>query len=158
MTYLSRSQKRNAMFKRIFFLGLSAGIVAAAAALIYSRIHFFATYADFSRIINPASLVGINLAIGLFAAIGYWLFKIWFKSKGQVIFNLTFSIISFASIMIPFAFTLPLDIQYPELFPGLTIPMHFFPVLAWHTLQPIFISTPATSIETKERSLAAVVN
>ena len=65
-------------------------------------------------------------------------------NKGEIIFNLSFSILSFASIIIPIAAKLPLDVQNPELFPGLTVPMHFFPALGWYTLKPIFIKEQAT--------------
>ena len=53
--------------------------------------------------------------------------------------NFVFAILTFASILGPFATKLPLDVEMPELFPGLTVPMHFFPALAWFTLKPLFI-------------------
>jgi hypothetical protein len=31
-----------------------------------------------------------------------------------------------------------LNIGSPELFPGLVVPMMFFPALAWLTIQPVF--------------------
>jgi len=39
----------------------------------------------------------------------------------------------------PIAVRLPTNIDTPELFPGMVIPMHFFPALAWFTLKPLFI-------------------
>jgi len=32
----------------------------------------------------------------------------------------------------------------PELFPGLVVPMLFFPALAWFTLKPLFIKPGRT--------------
>jgi len=68
--------------------------------------------------------------------------KKWFGNKAELIFNLAFTILSFASIIIPIAATLPLDVAYPELFPGLAVPMHFFPAMAWYTLRPLFMTEP----------------
>jgi hypothetical protein len=84
--------------------------------------------------IIAASLIG-----GVLAAIGYTLLNKWLKDRGEIVFNLLFSLFSFAALLAPFAVKLPLDLEAPELFPGLVIPMHFFPALAWFTLKPIFI-------------------
>ena len=127
------------MSKKIFWQGLVAGLLAALASVIYNRIYFFATETNFSRLVNTGTLVGINLLACLLAAFGFWLLTKWSVKKGEIIFNLLFSILSFASIILPISISLPLDIQNPELFPGLTIPMHFFPALAWFTIRPIFI-------------------
>ncbi len=75
----------------------------------------------------------------MLAAIGFWLLDKVLKAKGEIVFNLLFSIISFATLLAPFAVKLPLDLDTPELFPGMVIPMHFFPALAWFTLKPLFI-------------------
>ena len=126
------------MFKRIFYWGISAGIASAVAALIYNRVYFFITEANFSKVVNLPSLVGANLLACMLAALLYWVCKRSLPKKGELFFNFVFAILSFASIILPIAVHLPVDIQFPELFPGLTIPMHFFPALAWHTLRPIF--------------------
>jgi hypothetical protein len=80
-----------------------------------------------------------SLSGGVLAAVGYWAADKLLKAKGEIVFNLVFSILSFATLLAPFAAKLPLDIEAPELFPGMVIPMHFFPALAWFTLKPIFI-------------------
>lgn len=126
------------MTKKIFLQGLIAGILSAIASIIYYRVHYFAYEVDFSKLVSVAGLLGINLLSCMIAAVGYWLIKKWLGSKGDIVFNLLFSILSFASIIIPIAVKLPLDVQNPELFPGLTVPMHFFPALAWYTIAPLF--------------------
>jgi hypothetical protein len=126
------------MFKRLFYHGLSAGILASVAAIIYNRIYIFAFETNFSKLVNIPALVAANLLSCLIAAVGFGLLQKWFASRAEIIFNLSFSILSFASITFPLAVKLPLDIQSPELFPGLTIPMHFFPALAWMTISPLF--------------------
>jgi len=115
-----------------------AGILAAIAANIYNRIYFFATEVDYSNIINPFSLTGLNLMVSLIAGVLYWLLTTMFKNRGAIIFNFVYSVGSFACVIIPIAITLPLTTPYPELFPGLTVPMVFFPVIAWLTIDPLF--------------------
>lgn len=117
---------------------LVAGILAAIAANIYNQIYFFATQVDYSNIINIYSLVGLNLLVSLVAGLLYWLLTMFFKSTGATIFNFVYSVGSFACVIIPIAITLPLSTPFPELFPGLTVPMVFFPVIAWLTIDPLF--------------------
>ena len=126
------------MFKRIFIHGLIASILAAIAAIIYNRIYFFATEADFSKVINYGSIIGLSVAICMIATfVNYGLVR-WLGKKGEIVFNFLFSIISFACVMIPISISLPLDVKTPELFPGLAVPMVFFPAMAWYTLMPLF--------------------
>jgi len=126
------------MFKRIFIQGLVAAVLAAIAGIIYNRIYFFATETDFSRIINIGSIIGFSVAICMAATfICFGLMK-WLGKTGEIVFNFLFSIISFACVMIPISISLPLDIKSPEIFPGLAVPMVFFPPVAWYTLRPIF--------------------
>lgn len=131
------------MFKRIFFHGLTAALFTAIAAIIYTRIYFFATEADFSNVLNTVSIIGFSIILCLLAAFLYWGMIAWLKKKGELIFNFLFSIISFACVMIPISLTLPLDIKFPELFPGLAVPMVFFPAISWYTVKPLFTKQAA---------------
>ena len=115
-----------------------AGILAAVAANIYNQIYFFATQIDYSDIINVGSLIGLNLGVSLIAGLLYWLLTTISRTRGAIIFNFVYSVGSFACLIIPLAITLPLTTPYPELFPGLTVPMVFFPVIAWLTIDPLF--------------------
>jgi hypothetical protein len=126
------------MFKRYFYHGLISGIMAALAAIIYDRIHFFATEADFSGIVNPGTMISLNLIVSLiFSFVDYFFNKI-LKKNGNIVSHLAISILSFAAIIIPISISLPLSVRNPELFPGLAVPMIFFPALAWFTLKPLF--------------------
>ena len=127
------------MFKKLLLLGLVSGVLAAVAALIYQKIYVNSLGADFSAIVKPMNIVIICTLAGLLASTGYGLLTKWLPSAGEIIFNFVLVILTFASILGPFATKLPLDIEMPELFPGLTVPMHFFPALAWFTLKPLFI-------------------
>ena len=74
------------MTKAIFIHSLVAGILAAMAANVYNQIYFFATQVDYSAIINPGSLIGMNLLVSLFAGLLYVLMTKLFKTRGPVIF------------------------------------------------------------------------
>ena len=129
------------MFKRIILLGLVAGLLAGIASIVYQQVYTSSLGADFALVVRPVNIVMACILGALLAAAGYWLLTKWLKDKGEIVFNFVFVMLVFASIMGPFSATLPLDIEYPELFPGLAIPMHFFPALAWFTLKPLFIKT-----------------
>ncbi|HRI80264.1 MAG TPA: hypothetical protein PLR06_12085 [Cyclobacteriaceae bacterium] len=126
------------MNRPIFIQSLVAGILAAVAANIYNQIYFFATQIDYSVMVNVWSITGVNILVSLFAGLLYAMLVRFFKSKGHIIFYFLYSIGSFACIVIPLAITLPLSTPFPELFPGLTIPMVFFPCIAWMTIDPLF--------------------
>jgi hypothetical protein len=124
--------------KATFLQALVAGILAAIAANIYNQIYFFATQVDYSAIINVWSLIAINIFISLFAGLLYTLLTRLFKGRGAIAFNFIYSVGSFACVIIPIAISLPLSQEFPELFPGLAVPMVFFPVIAWMTIDPLF--------------------
>jgi hypothetical protein len=133
--------------KRPLLLGLVAGLLAAVAAIIYQRVYTNALGADFSEQVTIVNIILVCTVAGLLAGVGYWLLTKWLHRKGEIVFNFLIAIISFATILGPFAIKLPLTVEMPELFPGLTVPMHFFPALAWFTLKPLFI--PEGSLHTK---------
>jgi hypothetical protein len=113
--------------------------MAALAAIIYSRIHFFATEADFSGIINPGTMISLNLIICLIFDIAYYLFIRFTKRNRIIVFHILISVLSFAAIIVPISISLPLSIENPELFPGLAVPIVFFPALAWYTFKQLSI-------------------
>lgn len=127
------------MFKKLLLLGLVSGVLAGVAALIYQKIYTNSLGAEFPGIVTPMKIVGVTTLAGLLASVGYGLLTKWLPKPGEIIFNFVFVILTFASILGPFAVKLPLEVEMPELFPGLTVPMHFFPALAWFTIKPLFI-------------------
>jgi hypothetical protein len=127
------------MLKRLLLLGVISGVLAGIVALIYQKIYSSSVGADFSSVIKPAGVMISNVVGCVIAALGYWILSKWLKGKTEIVFNFIFVILSFASMLPVFAAKLPLMVNSPELFPGLAIPMHFFPALAWSTLEPLFI-------------------
>jgi hypothetical protein len=127
------------MFKKLLLLGLVSGVLAAVAALIYQQVYTKSLGADFSAQVKTVNIFITCILAGLLASVGYGLLTKWLPKPGEIIFNFVFVILTFASILGPFAVKLPLEVEMPELFPGLTVPMHFFPALAWFTVKPLFI-------------------
>jgi hypothetical protein len=122
------------MFKKLFFQAILASSLAFIAALIYRRIYFFATEADFSKVLSTGRIAGLCILFCMPAAFLYYGLVRWLGNKGELIFNFLFSVLSFACVMIPISLSLPLKVQFPELFPGLGVPMVFFLAMVWYTL------------------------
>jgi ABC-type branched-subunit amino acid transport system permease subunit len=127
------------MFKKSLALGVVSGLLAGIAGVIYARLYYSINEADFSQVASAVKIVSASLFGGILAAIGYTLLDRWLAARGEIVFNLVFTLISFISLLGPIAVRLPRNIDTPELFPGMVIPMHFFPALAWFTLKPLFI-------------------
>ena len=70
--------------------------------------------------------------------LGYYVGYKWKGEKSIPWINILISVLSFASIVGVLGIQLPLTIESPEMFPGLAIPMHFFPALAFFTISPFF--------------------
>jgi ABC-type branched-subunit amino acid transport system permease subunit len=127
------------MFKKALILGIISGLLAGLAGLIYAHLYYSINEADFSKVASSVRIVAGSVAGGVLAAIGFTALVKWLKDKGEIVFNLLFTIVSFASLLTPISYKLPTTLETPELFPGMVIPMHFFPALAWYTLKPLFI-------------------
>ncbi len=127
------------MFKKSLLLGIAAGALAGIGCISYAMVYKAAMEVDFSKVANPAAIIASCIFGTVLASVGFYTLDRWMKAKGEIIFNFTFVILSFVSIIGVFAASLPLDIEFPELFPGFAVPMHFFPALAWFTLKPLFI-------------------
>ena len=127
------------MFKKALLLGIISGLLAGIAGVVYARVYYTVNEADFSKVASTIRILASSLFGGVLAAIGYTIADRLLKAKGEIVFNFLFTLLSFASLLAPISFKLPLDIQTPELFPGMVIPMHFFPALGWYTLKPLFI-------------------
>jgi hypothetical protein len=127
------------MFKRSLALGIVSGLLAGVAAVIYAKVYYSVNEADFSKVASNVRIVAASLFGGVLAAIGYAILDKLLKSTGEIVFNFAFTLLSFASLLLPIGHRFSPPIDTPELFPGMVIPMHLFPALAWYTLKPLFI-------------------
>jgi hypothetical protein len=131
---------------KIFLQGLVAGILAAVAGIIYLHIYQNALGADFNKMVNIGSITGVSVFACMLMAVGYGLLYKFNKLQFTGVLNIIIAVLSFASIISPISMSLPLDIQNPELFPGLVVPMHFFPALSFFSIAPFFkITRPLVS-------------
>jgi hypothetical protein len=127
------------MFKKSLLLGIVSGLLSGVVAVVYAKVYYSINEADFSKVASTVRIIASSLFGGVLAAIGYWILDRWLKDKGEIVFNFIFTLLSFATLLAPIAMRLPRNIDTPELFPGMAIPMHLFPALAWFTLKPLFI-------------------
>jgi hypothetical protein len=126
------------MTKKVFLHGAVAAVLATVACLIYLRIYHETLGADFAKIVNFRTIAAGNIFGCLLIAFSYWILIKINKLNLKKWLNIIIAMASFASIIIPISISLPLYIQSPELFPGLVIPMHFFPALAFFAIAPFF--------------------
>jgi len=124
--------------KKTFLHGIISGILATAASVIYANIYQKALGADFGKIVTLGGIAGTTIFACLLMALTYWV--LWKINKPHLtgVLNIVIALVSFATIIGPIGMSLPLDIHNPELFPGLVVPMHFFPALAFFCVAPFF--------------------
>ena len=124
---------------------LVAGIMAGLVSALYQMVYSSNMHINFSAIANPVMII-ISTIIGtLLAGLGYGFLKRnnWFGTQTDIVFSVLFFLLSFISIYGTFGVPLPEGTLQPELFSGLVIPMHFFPMLIWLMIKPVFENTKA---------------
>ncbi len=125
-------------WKQTFILGITAGILSSLASIIYLNIYTVSFFVDFSKVIGIQNIIPACVIACLLMVLAYKFAIQWQGIKLLGWLNILFTVISFASIAGVLGFNLPLDVESPELFPGMVIPMHFFPVLSTLTIIPFF--------------------
>ena len=123
---------------RHIFHGLIAGLVSALAGVGYSVMYQGVMFLDFNEVLGYPSIIGTSILSCGIMSIAYLSLEKLNKLKLKGIVNVVIVLFSFFSILIPISISLPLDVDFPELFPGLVIPMHFFPALIFFGLNPFF--------------------
>jgi hypothetical protein len=124
--------------KKSLIHGIIAGILTAVAGIVYQRVYEEALFLDFSSVINPGSVAGASIFGCMLMAVGYGLLEHFKRPNLKGWLNVLITVLSFLSILGPLGVTLPLDVEFPEMFPGLAIPMHFFPAMIFFGLYPFF--------------------
>lgn len=125
------------MFKRALFLGISTAVLSSVGALLYARFYNDNLF-DYSKILSYTSIAAACTFVSIFACVGFWAASVILKSRAEFIFNLLFAVGSMASILYPIDATVPEDTF--GYFAVYAIPLHFFPVLSWMILKPLFFS------------------
>ena len=127
--------------KKHILYGIIAGVIAGFTGVIYSVIYQEILFVDFNQVLNPYSIIGASILSCVLMAFIYGLLDRFNKNRLRGLVNVFIVLISFVSVLGPVSISLPLDVDFPELFPGLAIPIHFFPALIFFGLQP-FLNKP----------------
>lgn len=117
---------------------LVSALLASAASVIYNIIYCAAFELKFSSVLNTGSIIGATVFGCALMGLAYYFSYKWNGEKLIGWVNILIAVLSFTSIVSVLGVQLPLTIESPEMFPGLAIPMHFFPALSFFTLTPFF--------------------
>jgi hypothetical protein len=128
----------NKIMKANLIHGVLAGVLSALASVIYLNVYQNINFVDFSSVLNAGSIIGASIMGCLFMAIGYILLDEIGKPNGKGVLNLVIIMLTSFSILSPLLMDLPLELDFPELFPALAIPMHLFPAMLFFGLDPFF--------------------
>ena len=123
------------LFKKSLFLGITTAAFASLGAVLYAKF-YNDTINDYSKILSYSAIAATCTFIAIFVCVIFWAALRVLKAWGEFIFNLLFAVGSMASIMYP----LTAQVQGDDFgyFVVYTIPLHFFPVLAWFAFKPLF--------------------
>lgn len=124
--------------KKHLIHGVASGVLAAIASIIFLNIYKQLYFVDFSAVIDEVAIIASSIIGCLLMVVGYMILD---KIKKQSLYgamNILIMVFSFLSIVPVMGMTLPLEVEFPELFPGMVVPMHFFPALAFFGLTPFF--------------------
>jgi hypothetical protein len=133
------------MFKNHLLHGLTAGILSGVACMVFMKVYKEIAFVDFSLVVSIFNIFGACIFGCVLASIAYFAAKKITPKNGEIIFNLLFTIFSFASIIGPIMFTFPpeLDIEgideITSYFQPFAMTLHFFPALIWYTVKPLFV-------------------
>ena len=127
-------------FKKGILLGITSGIVAGGVGTLYNIIYNDAFYTDFSSVLNPIGIFISSIIGCLLMGVGYAVAARLKRPLLIPILNVLYCMLSFASIIgvLNYKFPLSMDPDMLVAFPGLAIPMHFFPALSFLALVPFF--------------------
>lgn len=129
------------MIKNHLTHGLLSGLLAGIACYIFAFVLKNEFMYDFSKILSTMNLFGACIFACTIASVGFFILQKVTPKYGEIIFNFLFTLGAFASLLGPMVFKLPLDFDedLTSIFPTYAMTLHFFPVLIWYTLKPIFI-------------------
>ena len=125
-------------WKNAFFHALTAILLSASASIVYYFVFLSLWKLDYSAIVNPFSITGICTFICALMSLGYLLVREWKGEKWIPWLNILICLLSFIGVLMSFLIKLPLDVDNPEFFPSLVIPVQLFPVMAFLAVAPFF--------------------
>jgi len=124
--------------KKLLWYGILSGVLSGIAGIIYFEIYQFLMMTSFDSVVNWGSIACASIIGCLLMTVGYWILIKLDREHFVGWLNVLIAILSFVSIIGAMTTSLPLDIEFPELFPGLVAPMHFFPAITFFGIYPFF--------------------
>lgn len=131
------------MFKKYLILGLISGLLAGIAGAGWNWAYtdmLMGGYIDFSEMIDYPAIFGASMFGTVLASVGYFLFHKFMPKANEALFNIVFAGITMASLFGPLQMEFPesIPVDFQGYFYGIPFPMHFFPIVGWLTLKPLF--------------------
>jgi hypothetical protein len=124
------------MFRNALFLGITTSVLSSIGAITYAA-NYNSQIHDYSGFLSYVSIASACVFVSIFACIMFWAATMLMKNTGEIIFNIVFAFGTMSSIYFPLNSTIENDsFGY---FMVYAIPLHFFPVLSWFVLRPVFI-------------------
>lgn len=132
------------MFGRSILLGATAGILSGLACIVFEMVYKETVFVDFSILISKGAYFGACIFGCVLASIGFWAAVKLTPKYGEIIFNFLFALLTFASILGPIMYVWPLEMPDNQMeavsyFSMYAMTLHFFPIVVWFTLKPLFI-------------------
>lgn len=122
-------------FKKSLIHGILAGILAAIGAFMYASFYNNKLF-DYSKDLAYSTIISAAFGATVLASVLHFLGSKVSVKWNDFVFNSLFSLVTMASIMLPI--NAKIQNEIPDYFPIYAIPLHFFPLLMWISLKPLF--------------------
>lgn len=139
--------------KKLLWHGLLSSLLSAVAGVVYFEIYQYLLLTEFDAVINWGSIIGASTFGCVLMMLGYWALVRFKMTRYLGWVNALYAVLSFLSIFGAMDAALPYEVSSPELFPGLAVPMHFFPAMVFFGLAPFFWSIDLGAEEPETISL-----
>lgn len=129
------------MFKKVLLHGVFAGLLSGGICFTFASVLKNEFMYDFSLILTTVKLFSACIFACILASVSYFGIKKLIPKQGDIVFNILYTIVVFASLFFPMMHKLPLDFDeyLTVIFPTYAMTLHFFPALIWLTTKPLFI-------------------
>ncbi|MFM6935879.1 MAG: hypothetical protein ACKOXP_10575 [Flavobacteriales bacterium] len=116
-------------------LGLTSALSASALGTLYTFVYYRLLF-DFSAVLPIWKVTFGLISFTLLLFYAHFLFTKVFHKNPTFWFGITFSILTFASILYPMLERVYVDAS--EFYPGFAIPLHFLPILMFFSFYQLY--------------------
>jgi hypothetical protein len=125
------------MFRKFLILGILAGALSALVSGIFAYM-FNQNLLDFSEVLPYRKIIAVDFSLALVSVGLFYGLSLISKKYFKVFFNSLFSLCSIASVLVPITAKFP-DLEFPEFYPTLAIPLHLIFSVVFLALSSILI-------------------